>query len=215
MNDRVLLGLCWTEWQCCYSLCWTEWQNVVTVSVGLNDRVLLQSLLDWMTDCCCSLCWIERQNVVTVSVGPNDGMLLQFLLEWMANWSLLYFQSLHLCPFPILTSFVPFVGEFCGNRLCWSLKTIGSKQKAFDAVWGYYSEVTLLPKDRQVFESVCVWVTKRGWQGREVKLERERENKTIPISVITLLNSFYHHILVNFLQYLLSFEIDFWALHSI
>jgi hypothetical protein len=181
--------------------------------------VLLQSLLDWMTECCCSLWWNEWQNVVTVSVWLNDRMLLQFLLEWMENWSLLYFQSLHPCPFPILTSVVPFVGEVCANKPCWSLKTIGSKQKPFDSVWGYYSEAKLLPKDRQVFESVCVCVcvcvSYKTWLTGKRGQVRERENKTIHISVITLLKSFYHHILVNFLQYLLSFEIDFWALHSI
>jgi hypothetical protein len=198
--------------------------------------MLWQTLLDWMTECCDSLCWTEWQNVVAVSVGLNVRMfftvsvglndrMLKFLLEWMENWSLLYFESLHLCPFPILTSFVPLVGEFCGHRPSWSLKTTGSKQKAFDAVWGYYSEATLLPNDRQVFESVCVfyktWLTGKRGQVRERErdiqrqTERGRENKTIPISVITLLKSFYHHILVNFLQYLLSFEIDFWALHSI
>jgi hypothetical protein len=62
-------------------------------------------------------------------------------------------------------------------------------------------------------------LTRKRGQVRERERERERErgreNETIPISAITWLKSFYHHILVNFLLYLLSFEIDFWALHSI
>jgi hypothetical protein len=91
-----VVTVCLTEWQGCYSLCWAAWQNVVTASVGLNDRMLLQSLLDWMTECrysdrmllqslldwmteCCySLCWTEWQNVVKISIRLNDIMLLQW-----------------------------------------------------------------------------------------------------------------------------------------
>jgi hypothetical protein len=146
-------------------------------------------MLDWTKKkCCYSLCWTEWQNEVgCISI------------------------HLHRSSFPVLTSVVPFVWEFCGNRAFWSPKTIGIWRCRKLLLGG-----NALATKTDRFLKVCVSY-KRGWQEREVKLERERdrENKTIPISVITWLKSFYHHILVNFLQYLLSFKIDFWALHSI